>query len=179
MAHPIEEEIQQELKQHKILIYGKGDQDRAPMRLYRRNHGVFQPIRISLRNCQRVGKSRKTRSAHADDQLADPAQGVHQRPILRRYRRPRAHAVQRGTEAAAGQGLSSGRLRYAEDCGVSPHTTRETALRGVAPARRGPFVSAKGPKTIGAQAWPFGSLCPGPGCLGCGNSLRSQTVLRP
>ncbi|MDE0145570.1 MAG: glutaredoxin [Nitrospira sp.] len=24
MAHPIEEEIQQELKQHKILIYGKG-----------------------------------------------------------------------------------------------------------------------------------------------------------
>ena len=24
MAHPVEEEIQQELKQHKILIYGKG-----------------------------------------------------------------------------------------------------------------------------------------------------------
>ena len=27
-------------------------------------------------------------------------------------------------------------------------------MRGFAPARRGPFVSAKGPKTIGARAWP-------------------------
>ena len=29
-------------------------------------------------------------------------------------------------------------------------------MRGFAPARRGPFVSAKGPKTIGARAWPQG-----------------------
>ena len=37
-------------------------------------------------------------------------------------------------------------------------------LRGFGPARRDPFVSAKGPKTIGARAWPFGCLCPGPDC---------------
>ncbi len=29
-------------------------------------------------------------------------------------------------------------------------------MRSFAPARRGPFVSAKGPKTIGARAWPQG-----------------------
>ncbi len=38
--------------------------------------------------------------------------------------------------------------------GFRPHTTRGGGLRGFAPARRGPFVSAKGPKTIGARAWP-------------------------
>ena len=32
------------------------------------------------------------------------------------------------------------------------------AFRGFAPVRRGPFVSAKGPKTILTVAWPFG--CP-------------------
>ena len=36
-------------------------------------------------------------------------------------------------------------------------------LRGFAPARRGPFVSAKGPKTIGARAWPhWGAFAPVP-----------------
>ena len=49
-------------------------------------------------------------------------------------------------------------------------------MRGFAPARRGPFVSAKGPKTIGARAWPFGCLCPSPDCLGCGTRF-AQTVL--
>ena len=58
--------------------------------------------------------------------------------------------------------------------GFRPHTTRGRGLMGFpphtsrgerggfAPTRRGPFVSAKGPKTIGAQAWPFGCLCPSP-----------------
>ena len=62
MAHPVEEEIQQELKQHKILIYGKGDQDRAPMRLHRRDYGVFRSIRISptnLSTCWKVRKNEK------------------------------------------------------------------------------------------------------------------------
>ena len=49
------------------------------------------------------------------------------------------------------------------------------ALRGFGPARRDPFVSAKGPKTIGARAWPFGCLCPGPERLGLRNSLRSNS----
>ena len=45
--------------------------------------------------------------------------------------------------------------------GFRPRTPRGR-MRGVVPARRGPFVSAKGPKTIGARAWPSGFLCPGP-----------------
>ncbi len=59
-------------------------------------------------------------------------------------------------------------------------------MRGFAPARRGSFallrtgsfVSAKGPKTIGARASPSGCLCPSPGCLGCGTRF-AQTVLAP
>ena len=39
--------------------------------------------------------------------------------------------------------------------------------------RTGSFVSAKGPKTIGARAWPFGCLRPGPDCLGCGTRFAS------
>gem|GEM_PF-3462642 len=36
-------------------------------------------------------------------------------------------------------------------------------MRGVAPARRGLFVSAKGPKTIDARAWPQeGAFAPVP-----------------
>ncbi len=41
---------------------------------------------------------------------------------------------------------------------------RRGRMRGFGPARRGPFVSAKGPKTIGARAWPSGCLCPSPDC---------------
>ena len=51
-------------------------------------------------------------------------------------------------------------------------------MRGVAPARRGPFVSAKGPKTIGARARPFGCLCRSPSGQGCGTRF-TQTVLAP
>ena len=51
-------------------------------------------------------------------------------------------------------------------------------MRGFGPARRGPFVSAKGPKTRGARAWPFGGLCPGPDGEGCGTRC-AQTVLAP
>ena len=38
--------------------------------------------------------------------------------------------------------------------GFRPRATRGGGLWGFAPTRRGPFVSAKGPKTIGARAWP-------------------------
>ena len=31
---------------------------------------------------------------------------------------------------------------------------------------------------MGARAWPFGGLCPGPVCLGCGTRF-AQTVLAP
>ena len=31
---------------------------------------------------------------------------------------------------------------------------------------------------MGARAWPFGCLCPGPDCLGCGTRF-AQTVLAP
>ena len=62
--------------------------------------------------------------------------------------------------------------------GVSPPHGEGRFLRGFAPARRGPFVSAKGPKTMGARARPFGGLCPGPVCLGCGTRF-AQTVLAP
>ena len=41
-------------------------------------------------------------------------------------------------------------------CGVSPPHGERECLRGFAPARRDPFVSAKGSKTMGAQARPFG-----------------------
>ena len=51
-------------------------------------------------------------------------------------------------------------------------------MRGVAPARRGPFVSAKGPKTIGARAWPSGCLGRSPSGQGCGTRF-AQTVLAP
>ena len=51
-------------------------------------------------------------------------------------------------------------------------------MRGFGPARRGPFVSAKGPKTIGARAGPSGCLRPGPDCEGCGTRF-AQTVLAP
>ena len=50
--------------------------------------------------------------------------------------------------------------------GFRPRTTRSFC------------VSAKGSKTIGAQAWPFGCLCPSPDCLGCGTRF-AQTVLAP
>ena len=63
-------------------------------------------------------------------------------------------------------------------CGVSPPHGEREVLRGFAPARRDPFVSAKGPKTIGARAWPFGFLCPSPDFLGCGTRF-AQTVLAP
>ena len=49
-------------------------------------------------------------------------------------------------------------------------------MRGFGPARRGPFVSAKGPKTIGARAWPFrGVPLPQARLLGLRNSLRSDS----
>ena len=41
---------------------------------------------------------------------------------------------------------------------TSPHPSlqrRGIFLREFGPARRGPFVSAKGPKTMGARAWPY------------------------
>ena len=46
---------------------------------------------------------------------------------------------------------------------------------GFAPTRRGPFVSAKGPKTIGARAWPQGVPLPQSRLLGLRNSLRSDS----
>ena len=55
------------------------------------------------------------------------------------------------------------------------HCFKAGGLRGFAPARRGPFVSAKGPKTIGARAWPSGCLCPSPSVSGLRNSLRSDS----
>ena len=62
--------------------------------------------------------------------------------------------------------------------GCRPRTTRGK-MWGFGPTRRelrtGSFVSAKGPKTIGARAWPFGCLCPSPGYLGLRNSLRSDS----
>ncbi len=39
---------------------------------------------------------------------------------------------------------------------MSRMTERGRGLRDFGPARRGPFVSAKGPKTIGARTWPQG-----------------------
>ncbi len=62
--------------------------------------------------------------------------------------------------------------------GFRPHTTRGRGLWGFGPTRRGPFVSAKGPKTSGARAGPpqRGCLCPGPWCVGCGTRY-AQTVL--
>ena len=39
-------------------------------------------------------------------------------------------------------------------------------------------VSAKGPKTMGARAWPSGYLCPRPTCVG-GGTRFAQTVLAP
>ena len=48
-------------------------------------------------------------------------------------------------------------------------------MRGFAPARRDPFVSAKGSKTMGAQARPFGCLCHSPEWFGLRNSLRSNS----
>ena len=48
-------------------------------------------------------------------------------------------------------------------------------MRGFASARRGPFVSAKGPKTIGARAWPQGVPLPRSRLLGLRNSLRSDS----
>ena len=69
-------------------------------------------------------------------------------------------------------------------CGVSAPHAEGGRMWGVAPTRRGSFallrtgsfVSAKGPKTMGARAWPFGCLCHGPDFLGCGTRF-AQTVL--
>ena len=58
--------------------------------------------------------------------------------------------------------------------GFRPRTPRGR-MRGFGPARRDPFVSAKGPKTIGARARPFGCLCPSPERFGLRNSLRSDS----
>ena len=57
------------------------------------------------------------------------------------------------------------------------------SMRGFAPTRRGSFdrlrtgsfVSAKGPKTIGARAWPQGVPLPQSRSLGLRNSLRSDS----
>ncbi len=52
-----------------------------------------------------------------------------------------------------GAGLGA-RPSFLFSCGVSAPHDEGRGLRGFAPARRGPFVSAKGPKTIGARAGP-------------------------
>lgn len=52
-------------------------------------------------------------------------------------------------------------------------------LRGFVPARRGPFVSTKGPKTISARAWPGGFLRPSTESSWLRNSLRSDSPRRP
>ena len=49
---------------------------------------------------------------------------------------------------------------------------------GFRPCRRGPFVSAKGPKTISARARPFGSLRLRTESRWLGNSLRSNSPRR-
>ena len=54
-------------------------------------------------------------------------------------------------------------------------SSEQAFLRGVVPARRGPFVSAKGPKTIGARAWPQGVPVPRSRFLRLRNSLRSDS----
>ncbi len=50
--------------------------------------------------------------------------------------------------------------------------------RGFGPARRGPFVSAKGPKTIPARAWPCGSPSSQHRITWLRNSLRSDSPRR-
>ena len=68
-------------------------------------------------------------------------------------------------------------------CGVSPLDDERECSRGFAPARRGSFallrtgsfVSAKGSKTRGARARPFGCLCLCPEWFGLRNSLRSNS----
>ena len=77
----------------------------------------------------------------------------------------------------------SGGREWSELCGVSPPHGERECLRGFAPARRGSFallrtgsfVSAKGSKTMGAQARPFGCLCHSPEWFGLRNSLRSNS----
>ena len=69
----------------------------------------------------------------------------------------------------------SGGREWSELCGVSPPHGERECLRGFAPARRDPFVSAKGSKTMGAQARPFGCLCHSPEWFGLRNSLRSNS----
>ncbi len=56
-------------------------------------------------------------------------------------------------------------LSFFSPAGFRPRTTRGRGLWGFAPTRRGPFVSAKGPKTSGARAGPprGGSCAPVPG----------------
>ena len=59
-------------------------------------------------------------------------------------------------------GVSAPRAEGEGFAGFRPRAPRGRVLRGFGPARRVPFVSAKGPKTMGARAWPVGGLCPGP-----------------
>ena len=76
-----------------------------------------------------------------------------------------APGVQRGWAAWDGggtKGKGKGNDAGSSITNVEDDREGEKFLRGFAPARRGPFVSAKGPKTMGARAWPFGCLCPGP-----------------
>jgi hypothetical protein len=51
-------------------------------------------------------------------------------------------------------------------------------IAGSRPGSRGPFVSAKGPKTILARSWPSGFLRHHPESRWLGNSLRSNSPRR-
>ena len=83
-----------------------------------------------------------------------------------------------GTEDACGVAATHDAGGRGNICVVAAPRDERGRMRGFVPARRDPFVSAKGPKTMGAQAWPFGCLCPGPEGLGCGTRF-AQTVLAP
>ncbi len=48
MADPIQEEINKEVAAHKILIYGKGHQADADVRVHERDDAVFRQVRVPV-----------------------------------------------------------------------------------------------------------------------------------
>ena len=114
MSEQLKTEIAAEVAANKILVYGKGTK-RAALRLHARNDPVFQHFGYPFEVVNVLENMPKRERARRDDRLADVAEGLHQRPVLRRYRHPRTDGAERRVANRCSRETFGGEPHQADD----------------------------------------------------------------
>ena len=85
MADPIEEEIQNEVKAHKILIYGKGTKTMPMCGFTRETMQFFDKYGYPYELIDVLSQPAKREALTKMTELADAPQSIYRRHVLRRY----------------------------------------------------------------------------------------------